>query len=152
VSFFTRARVSGQRPKVTFDRFLISPSPRRGYRPATARRPASRLDPRRSRGARRRITVAAVAERWITEVANVHNKPRTIADYETLLAKYILPLGHLLISAVAHDDVVQLHTAGAHAAAGELHAEHRPRAVQLRHRCRPASTRQQSGAPDPLVS
>ena len=116
-SFFTRAQVGGRRPKVTFGRFPdLTVAQARVIALQLLADQRRGLDPRRSRGRPSSgLTVAAVAERWMTEVVRVHNKPRTIADYETLLAKYILPaLGHLPISAVTRDDVVRLHTAMAH--------------------------------------
>ena len=39
-------------------------------------------------------------------------KPRTVFDYERLLAQHILPaLGHLSVARIERDDVVRLHVA-----------------------------------------
>ena len=116
-SFFTRVQVGGRRPKVTFDRFPdLTVAQARVIALQLLADQRRGLDPRRSRGRPSSgLTVAAFAERWMAEVVRVHNKPRTIADYETLLAKHILPtLGHLPVAAVTRDDVVGLHTAMAH--------------------------------------
>jgi integrase len=116
-SFFTRAQVGGRRSKVTFDRFPdLSVNQARMVALQLLADQRRGLDPRRGRGRPSSgLTVAAFAERWMAEVVRVHNKPRTIADYETLLAKHILPaLGHLSVVAVTRDDVVGLHTAMAH--------------------------------------
>jgi integrase len=114
-SFFIRAQAGGRRPKVTFDRFPdVSVSQARVVALQLLADQRRGLDPRRGRRwpSSGGPTVAAVAERWMTEAVRVHNKPRTIADYEILLAKHILPaLGGLSIVAVTRDDVVRLHTA-----------------------------------------
>jgi integrase len=75
-------------------------------------------DPRGEQAARARAlaagstTVAAFAERWLTEHVRPKRKPRTVADYERLLERRILPaLGHLLIERVTKEDVLKLHAA-----------------------------------------
>jgi integrase len=116
-SFFTRAQIGGRRPKVTFDRFPdLSVNQARVIALQLLADQRRGLDPRRSRGRPSSgVTVAAFAERWMVEAVRVHNKPRTIVDYEALLTKHILPaLGHLPVTAITRDDVVRLHTAMAH--------------------------------------
>lgn len=57
-------------------------------------------------------TVAQLAEKWLADYVRPKLKPRTIADYERLLAQHIKPaLGHLSVAHVSRDDVVQLHVA-----------------------------------------
>jgi integrase len=58
------------------------------------------------------MTVSALAEKWGAEYVRPKLKPRTVFDYERLLAQHILPaLGHLSVARVDHDDVNRLHVA-----------------------------------------
>jgi integrase len=73
-------------------------------------------DPKVERVARKRaieagsITVNALADRWLKEYVRPKLKPRTVADYESLLDQRIRPaLGHLPVSKVAKEDVIRLH-------------------------------------------
>jgi integrase len=59
-----------------------------------------------------RMTVKALAEKWMAEHVHPKLKPRTVRDYQQLLARHILPaLGHLAVAAVSRDDVNRLHAA-----------------------------------------
>lgn len=56
------------------------------------------------------MTVRQLAEQWMTQYVRPKLKPRTVADYEKLLAKHILPtLGHLTVAGLARADVTALH-------------------------------------------
>jgi integrase len=58
------------------------------------------------------MTVRQLAEQWMTQYVRPKLKPRTVADYEKLLAKHILPaLGHLTVAGVTRADVTALHVA-----------------------------------------
>jgi integrase len=58
------------------------------------------------------VTVAGLAAKWMADHVRPKLKPRTILDYDALLAKHILPaLGHLSVAAVERDDVIRLHVA-----------------------------------------
>jgi integrase len=57
-------------------------------------------------------TIAQLAEQWMTEHVRAKLKPRTVADYELLLTKSILPaLGHLTVTGITRADVSALHAA-----------------------------------------
>jgi integrase len=57
-------------------------------------------------------TIAQLAELWMTDHVRAKLKPRTVADYELLLAKSILPaLGHLTVTGITRADVSALHAA-----------------------------------------
>jgi integrase len=111
--------------------FLVGKRPRRtvGHRPmkvADARERAGQLladlkaghDPelvQRTRELARKagaMTVVALADKWMAEYVQPKLKPRTIADYQRLLAQRILPaLGHLTVPEVSIDHVNRLHVA-----------------------------------------
>jgi integrase len=56
------------------------------------------------------MTVAVLADKWMTEYVEPKLKPRTIADYKNLLAKHILPaLGNLTVAEVSIDHINRLH-------------------------------------------
>jgi integrase len=56
------------------------------------------------------MTVAQLAEKWLADYVKPKLKPRTLKDYEYLLAHNIKPtLGHLLVSQISRDDVVRWH-------------------------------------------
>jgi integrase len=51
-----------------------------------------------------------LAEKWMADYVRPKLKPRTVFDYERLLAQHILPaLGHLSVARIDRDDVVRLH-------------------------------------------
>jgi integrase len=56
------------------------------------------------------MTIAQLADKWMADYVRPKLKPRTIDDYERLLAQHIGPaLGHLPVPRIDHDDVNQLH-------------------------------------------
>jgi integrase len=58
------------------------------------------------------MTVAQLAEKWLSTYVRPKLKPRTAFDYERLLAQHILPaLGDLPVAAVERSDVERLHVA-----------------------------------------
>ena len=73
-------------------------------------------DPRAEKAIRRaalaagQMTVAQLAERWLSEYVRPKLKPRTISDYERLLEQRIIPrLGALPVSAVTKSDLISFH-------------------------------------------
>ena len=58
------------------------------------------------------MTVAQFADKWLVNYVRPKLKPRTVEDYERLLAQHILPaLGHLSVARVERQDVERLHVA-----------------------------------------
>ena len=56
------------------------------------------------------MTIAVLADKSMADYVRPKLKPRTVFDYERLLAQHILPaLGHLLVARIDHDDVNRLH-------------------------------------------
>jgi hypothetical protein len=112
--------------------FLVGKRPRRtvGRRPmrvADARDRGARMladikagaDPElaeRDRAVTRKaggLLVNELARKWMAEYVRPKLKPRTIADYEGLLDRYILPaLGRLAVPAVTIEDINQIVDAG----------------------------------------
>ena len=59
---------------------------------------------------RKSLSVADLCERYIAEHVEIHNKPRTAAEFKRIVAKAIKPaLGHLKAEAVSTRDVMKLH-------------------------------------------
>jgi integrase len=55
-------------------------------------------------------TLSALTERWMAEHVRPKLKPRTVRDYEDLLAKHILPaLGLLPVAQIERGDILTLH-------------------------------------------
>jgi hypothetical protein len=56
------------------------------------------------------MTIRQLADQWMSQYVRPKLKPRTVADYEKLLARHILPaLGHLTVAGVTRADVTALH-------------------------------------------
>lgn len=56
------------------------------------------------------MTIAQLADKWMADYVRPKLKPRTVFDYERLLAQRILPaLGQLSVAAIERDDIVRLH-------------------------------------------
>jgi hypothetical protein len=111
--------------------FLVGKRPRRtvGHRPmkvAEAREKATQMladlkaghDPAVAQQARETarkagaMTVTELSKKWMADYVEPKLKPRTIADYERLLAHRILPaLGQLTVAEVSLDDVNRMHVA-----------------------------------------
>jgi integrase len=73
-------------------------------------------DPRAEKATRRaaleagQTTVAALADRWLSEYVRPKLKPRTIQDYERLVEQRIKPrLGALPVAAVTKSDIISFH-------------------------------------------
>jgi integrase len=61
------------------------------------------------------MTIAELADKWMANHVRPKLKPRTVADYERLLAQHILPgLGRLSVARISREDVTRLHVAMAH--------------------------------------
>jgi integrase len=115
--FIAHARVAGQLHRIALGRFpaMSVAAAREAGRFALREMRAGR-DPQIERAAQAKAikggatTVAAFSERWLTDHVRPKRKPRTIHDYERLLAQKILPaLGHLVVERVAKEDVLRLH-------------------------------------------
>jgi integrase len=106
--FFVQAMVGGQKRRITIGEF-----PKMGV--AEAREAARTMlddikagrNPTIERAIRREainagdITIAALADRWMAEVVHPKRKPRTIEDYERIIAQRIKPdLGHIPVRAL----------------------------------------------------
>lgn len=117
--FIAQARMGG-RPR----RIAVGTFPEKAV--AEARKEARALledmrsgrDPKLEREARNQalkageLTVAEFADRWLSEYVGTKLKPRTAADYATLVAQRIKPkVGHLTVARVSKDDVLRLHAA-----------------------------------------
>jgi integrase len=117
--FVAQARVAGRKRRVTVgyspditvarareDALQILADMRRGCDPVVERKS------RRQAAAAGEMTVAQLAEKWMADYVQPKLKPRTVFDYERLLAQHILPaLGHLSVARIDRDDVVRLHVA-----------------------------------------
>jgi integrase len=67
---------------------------------------------RETRAAAGHMTVAQLCDKWLADHVRPKLKPRTVFDYERLVAQHIKPaLGHLSVAHVGRDDIVQLHVA-----------------------------------------
>jgi integrase len=74
--------------------------------------PKAKLKTRRQAALAGAMTIRDLADRWMTLHVRAKLKPRTIADYEKLLARHILPtLGHLTVTGISRADVIALHVA-----------------------------------------
>ena len=98
---------------------------RSGRDPLTERKAAKTRD----------MTVAELADKWMADYVRPKLKPRTVFDYERLVAQHIKPaLGRLAVARVGRDDVVRLHVDMARIpTASELHHQHGSRAPELRY-------------------
>jgi integrase len=115
--FIAQARVAGRKRRITI-----------GYHPeltvAEAREQAQQVladirqgkDPVVERNIRLKaaaageMTIAQLADKWLADYVRPKLKPRTVFDYERLVARHIKPaLGHLLVAGIGRDDVVRLH-------------------------------------------
>lgn len=64
------------------------------------------------REAREAPTIAALADRYLAEHADIHNKPSTVAEFRRLVERIIRPrLGDIAVAAVTRDDIATLHHA-----------------------------------------
>src|SRR5262245_53476105 len=65
---------------------------------------------RRQEAAAGGMTIAQLADKWMRDYVRPKLKPRTVFDYERLLEQHINPaLGHLSVTRIDRDDIVQLH-------------------------------------------
>jgi integrase len=76
------------------------------------RDPAVERKARQQAAAAGEMTVAQFADQWLANYVRPKLKPRTVEDYERLVAQHILPaLGHLSVARVERQDVERLHVA-----------------------------------------
>ena len=61
------------------------------------------------------MTIAELCDKWLADYVRPKLKPRTVIDYELLVAQRIKPaLGHLPVARVGRDDIVHLHVSMQH--------------------------------------
>jgi Arm DNA-binding domain/Phage integrase, N-terminal SAM-like domain len=108
-------------------------------------------DPRAEKAARKaavaagKTTVSELADRWLAEYVRLELKPRTISDYERIIADRIKPrFGALPVASITKSDVIARHD-GEHTSAGELHHRHVSCPDDVRGGCRAAPDKLQSG-------
>jgi integrase len=76
------------------------------------RDPALELEARARAAKAGETTITQLAEKWMADYVRPKLKPRTVFDYERLLAQHILPaVGHLSVARINRDDVTRLHVA-----------------------------------------
>jgi integrase len=74
------------------------------------RDPAAEAKAREAAALANEMTVAQLSEKWLADYVRPKLKPRTIRDYEILLARHILPaVGHLSVSRISRDDATWMH-------------------------------------------
>jgi integrase len=115
--FFVQARIGGQKRRITIGTYPE-------MKVAEARDAAHRMlddikagkNPKIEREIRREaitagdITVADLADRWMTEVVRPKRKPRTVFDYERIIAQRIKPeLGHIPVRTLSWAQVNAFH-------------------------------------------
>jgi integrase len=118
-TFVARAKVAGRMHKIRIGGFpamtvsaarrdarIALDAFRRGDDPVTDKR--ERIEAM----ARSGVTVSALADRWLIEVVRPKRKPRTIDDYERIIAKEIKPaLGSELVKRLTWEQVNAFHSA-----------------------------------------
>jgi Arm DNA-binding domain/Phage integrase, N-terminal SAM-like domain len=115
--FVAQSRIAGRKRRVAVGLFpekTVKDAREEALRTVAAMRRGE--DPRAARAARAKaietgqLTVAAFADRWLSEYVRLKLKPRTVADYERLLEQKIKPaLGHLMVAQVTKEDVLRFH-------------------------------------------
>jgi integrase len=115
--FVMQARVAGRKQRVTIGRYpdltvvqarelalQALADMRRGTDPVVERKA------RRQAAAASEMTISQLADKWMADYVRPKLKPRTVFDYERLLAQHIKPaLGHLSVAGIDRDDIVRLH-------------------------------------------
>jgi hypothetical protein len=77
-----------------------------GSDPADERRHAREAEEKR----RRTLTIAQLCEKYLTEYALVHNRPRTVETYRHVIERHIKPrLGTICVPDLEQDDIAALH-------------------------------------------
>jgi integrase len=115
--FVMQARVGGRKRRVTIGRYpdltVVQARELALQALADMRRGA---DPAAERKAQRQaitakeMTISQLADKWMADYVRPKLKPRTVFDYERLLAQHIKPaLGHLPVARIDRDDIVRLH-------------------------------------------
>ena len=112
-----QARVGGRKRRLTVGYAPdMSLSKARAEALQTLAAMRSGVDPTHERKTRQRaaaartISVRELADRWMADVVRPKLKPRTILDYEQILAKHILPaLGRYTVAEVGREHIERLH-------------------------------------------
>jgi integrase len=109
--FLMQARIGGRKQRVTIGRYpdLTVVQARELALQALA-------DMRRGINPRTRttteMTIAQLADKWMSNYVRPKLKARTVYDYERLLSQHVLPtLGQLSVASITRDDIVRLHVA-----------------------------------------
>jgi integrase len=115
--FIAQGRVAGRKRRITVghypatkvakareDALQALADMRRGTDPAVVR--TARL----KAAAAGQMTVTELAEKWLDDHVRPKLKPRTVEDYERLVAQHISPaLGHLSVAGIDRDDIIRFH-------------------------------------------
>lgn len=116
-TFVARAKVAGRMHKLTLGRFptlsvsaarrearIALDAYRRGETPEADKRERAKAVERNA------VTVADLADRWLKEIVRPKRKPRTVADYEGIVAKEIKPaLGTEPVKSLTFEAVNRFH-------------------------------------------
>jgi integrase len=115
--FIAQARVAGRKRRVTvgyYPKLTVVQAREQALQALADMRRGT--DPTVERKARMQaaaageMTVAELADKWLTDCVRPKLKPATALDYERLVARRIKPaLGHLPVARVGRDDIVRLH-------------------------------------------
>jgi len=117
--FIAQARIGGRKRRVTIGQYpdltVVQAREQAAHALLDIRRGADPVIERKVRiqaAAAGEMTMAQLAEKWMTDHVRPKLKPRTVFDYERLLRQHILPaIGHLLVARLDREDVVRLHLA-----------------------------------------
>jgi integrase len=115
--FIAQARVGGRMRRITIgfhpdltvakareEALQVLTDIRRGNDPAVERKV------RQQAAAAGEMTIGELADKWLTDYVRPKLKPRTVFDYERLVAQHIKPaLGRLTVAGIGRNDVVRLH-------------------------------------------
>src|SRR5262249_5171656 len=114
--FIAQARVAGRKRRLTIGvhpAMTVKQAREEALRAlADMRRGADPVLERKARqvAAAGGMTVAELADKWLADYVRPKLKPRTVFDYERLVADHIKPaLGHLSVAGIGRDDIVRLH-------------------------------------------
>jgi integrase len=120
--FVAQARVAGRKRRVTvgyYPELTIMQAREQALQAlADMRRGNDPVVERKARAqaaAAGEMTIAELCDKWLADYVRPKLKPRTVIDYELLVAQRIKPaLGHLPVARVGRDDIVHLHVSMQH--------------------------------------
>jgi integrase len=113
--FVAQSRVAGRKRRVTVGYYpAINVSVARESALHTLANMRQGIDPVAAQRARLagKMSMSELADKWLADYVRPKLKPRTVFDYEQLLAKHIRPaVGLLAVAHISRDDVTRLHVA-----------------------------------------